>query len=721
MGLIDVLSKTYNAQKILFLCDRTALRDQAYDSGFMEYFQDTPKTKIITGETDKTARLYSATYQTMINLLDQYGSGYFDLIIVDEVHRSIYGDWHAILQHFDAIRVGLTATPTQFVDKNTYKIFGCRTEDPTYFYGMDEAVKDGFLVPYWVLMARTKLQIQWIRGREVMEEKRNELIEKWEDPEVFSIEGSDIGKQIDNKDTNRAIVKEFMDKANKIEDGLPAKSIFFAMNQQHAYNLQETFEELYPNLPGFSVVITSSVEKADDILKDFKKLKKEKKKRVAISVDMLDTGVDVPEVSNLVFARKIFSETKFWQMVGRWTRLCPNLYGPGEDKKDFLIIDHALNFDDTDSFKEAAKKPLSLQQKYFEQKIELCKFYDNAQKKTQKNKVAKELLSIVNYIATIENNEILEKQHIIKEIRENNIWDNMGINPYDELLKLTSIIRYYDKYTVNELRFLLKTDKLILLMLQWEDTEDIIKSVAWDINALARNISKVQEKEDLINQSLKAEAWEHAEIPFVETLQREFTSLMKYKRFDKPQQIVLDRDDEIIERRWIEYGEGKKMESDKYRGEFVDELDGLMSSLPAIQKIIQDQEVTTDDIKEIEDLVKQDEFHFSLGNLRRAYGRPTAEFEQLVKVALGKGSMPGREEEVNKIFETFIQDNNFTSNQVRFLILLKSIIIKNKTLTYPDDLYSSTFEGIFGMGAFDKLFGEQEAKKVESFVGMFQL
>ncbi|NCQ82181.1 hypothetical protein GW750_05260 [bacterium] len=108
-----------------------------------------------------------------------------------------------------------------------------------------------------------------------------------------------------------------MDKANKIEDGLPAKSIFFAMNQQHAYNLQETFEELYPNLPGFSVVITSSVEKADDILKDFKKLKKEKKKRVAISVDMLDTGVDVPEVSNLVFARKIFSETKFWQMVGR--------------------------------------------------------------------------------------------------------------------------------------------------------------------------------------------------------------------------------------------------------------------------------------------------------------------------------------------------------------------------------------------------------------------
>jgi len=148
MGLIDVLSKTYNAQKILFLCDRTALRDQAYDSGFMEYFQDTPKTKIITGETDKTARLYSATYQTMINLLDQYGSGYFDLIIVDEVHRSIYGDWHAILQHFDAIRVGLTATPTQFVDKNTYKIFGCRTEDPTYFYGMDEAVKDGFLVPY---------------------------------------------------------------------------------------------------------------------------------------------------------------------------------------------------------------------------------------------------------------------------------------------------------------------------------------------------------------------------------------------------------------------------------------------------------------------------------------------------------------------------------------------------------------------------------------------
>ena len=163
MGLMDVLFRTYHAQKILFLTDRTVLRDQAADDGFAAYFKNTPKTRIETGKTDGNARLFSATYQTMIHHLDDFSSGFFDLVIVDEVHRSIYGEWKAIIEHFDCHKVGLTATPVQFVDRSTYRTFGCEDGDPTYSYGMDRAVSDTFLVPYRVLMARTRFQIQGIK------------------------------------------------------------------------------------------------------------------------------------------------------------------------------------------------------------------------------------------------------------------------------------------------------------------------------------------------------------------------------------------------------------------------------------------------------------------------------------------------------------------------------------------------------------------------------
>lgn len=261
MWLIDIMLRSNQSQKILFLTDRTALRDQAFEDWFWVYFKSTPKSKIETWNTDENARLYSATYQTMINYLDKFSSGFFDLIIVDEVHRSIYWEWKAILDHFDAIKVWLTATPLKFVDRSTYNAFWCIDEDPTYYYWYDEAVKEWFLVPYKVLIARTKFQIQWIKWFELPKEVLEQLKKEWKDPEEYNFEWTDIGKKIDNKGTSRAIIKEFMEQSYKLEDWLPWKTIIFAMNQTHAENLQKTFEELYPNLNNFSVVITSSVEK----------------------------------------------------------------------------------------------------------------------------------------------------------------------------------------------------------------------------------------------------------------------------------------------------------------------------------------------------------------------------------------------------------------------------------------------------------------------------
>jgi len=718
MGLIDVMLKTHNAQKILFLTDRTALRDQAYDEGFKVFFTEEPKTKIESGKTDNNARLYSANYQTMINYLDHYSSGYFDMIIVDEVHRSIYGEWKAILDHFDCYKVGLTATPIDFIDKSTYKEFDCHEQWPTYNYGLDEAIQEGYLVPYKVLIARTQLQIQGIKGRQLPDNLREQLIKEGKNPEDYNFEGSEIGKKIDNKDTNRAIVKEFMEQSYKIEDGLPGKTIIFATNQRHAEHLQETFEELYPHLNKFSVVITSNVERADQLLKDFKKFKTEKKYRVAISVDMLDTGVDVPEVVNLIFAKKVLSEAKFWQMIGRWTRLCPNVYGPNEDKQDFLIMDFGLNFDEQHKFETPGAQPISLQQKYFETKLIQLKLFENREDTKNFDTSKKEILTIVKGIKP--NDDTLHHQELINQILSEQIFDNIAINPYEQLQKIAPLTRYYDKYTADELRFLIKNEQLIIAIIKGEETKRLINKVASDINALSRNISKVQDKKQEIKTVLHPNYRKELSIEKIQTLKNDFTWLMKYRDITKPEIMISDIEDTVIERRWIEYTEGKKMESDKYRAKFVQTLEHYAKSSTAIQKILDDKELTQNDIVELEAMLNKTEYHINVFNLRKAYGRPTASFEQLIRVALGKGTLPGREKEVSQLFEIYIQENNFNSIQIKFLQIVKALIIQKKHITY-EDFYSPAFESSFGAWAFDRIFKEAEAKKLMEFVGVFSL
>jgi len=718
MSLIDVMLKTHNAQKILFLTDRKALRDQSYDDGFKVFFADEPKTKIETGKTDDNARLYSATYQTMINYLDHYSSGYFDMIIVDEVHRSIYGEWKQILDHFDCYRVWLTATPVEYIDRNTYKEFDCGEAWPTYSYGLDEAIQEKHLVPYTVLMARTQFQIQGIKGRQLPKHIREQLIKEGKDPEDYNFEWTDIGKKIDNKDTNRAIVKEFMEQAYKIEDGLPGKTIIFAMNQAHAEHLQETFEELYPHLNKFSVVITSNVERADQLLKHFKTYKAEKKYRVAISVDMLDTGIDVPEIVNLVFAKKVFSEPKFWQMIGRWTRLCPNIYWPGQDKEDFLIMDFALNFDEDHAFKKPSAQPLPLQQQYFELKIQQLKLFEHREEKKEYTRIQKEIIAMIDSLPT--NDEILAQQSLIDSIITGSIFDNVAINPYEQLQKCAPLTRYYDKHSIDELRFLIKLAKLTIVHIQGDDSSTEQNKVASDINALSRNISKVQEKSSVISEVLHPDYRTDISLEKLAALEKTFTSLMKYKDSTVPDIIVTDIQDSVIERRWIAYGEGKQMYSDKYREVFVQQLEEYAKSSPAIQKILHDEELTQADIAQLERMLAGTEYHMTVVNLRRAYGRPTASFEQLIKVALGKGNLPGWEQEVNELFEQYIQENNFSSMQIKFLQIVKALIIQKKSIQ-TEDLYSDVFEKSFGMGAWDRLFGQEEKQWLEEFLGRFSL
>jgi type I restriction enzyme, R subunit len=719
MGLIDVMLKSHHAQKVLFLTDRTALRDQAFDDGFSEYFKSTPKSKIETWNTDDNARLYSATYQTMINYLDKFSSWFFDLIIVDEVHRSIYWEWKAILEHFDCYKVWLTATPLKFVDRSTYKVFWCTDENPTYYYWYEEAVREGFLVPYKVLTARTKFQIQWIKWFELPKEVLEQLKKEWKELEEYNFEWSEIGKKIDNKDTNRAIVKEFMEQSYKLEDWLPWKTIIFAMNQAHAEHIQETFEELYPHLNNFSVVITSNVEKNDELLHDFKKLRTEKKFRVAISVDMLDTWIDVPELVNLVFARKVFSESKFWQMIGRWTRLCPDVFWKWNDKQDFLIIDFALNFDETHTFKNPNGWILALNQRYYESKIKLLKLFEKINDKKSFEKTKKEIIKMIKSLK--ENDEIIMQKDLIKSILNLDIFDNIAVNKFEELNKLIPIMRYYDSESLEELRFLLKCENLKISILKEENFDKLKDSIASDINALNSNnhLQAVELKKEFIKECLKLEFWTDVNITKIEQIQKELSNIIKYKKPNIPNIITSDLKDEVIERRWINYGEWKQMESDKYWKVFVEQIEYFTKSSKALQKIKADETLNKEDLEELEKLFKQSEYNITITNLRRTLHRPTIDFISFIKFALWKTKLPNFEEEVTKIFEEYLNENNFTSNQIRFLQIVKSILITKKHITY-EDFYSDAFSS-FGMWAFERYFKAEEQEKVMELVERFSL
>jgi len=340
IALVDMLLRSKRVQRVLFLADRRELVRQAM-SEFKSFLPNESLARIESGKTSG-ARIQFSTYPSMMQVYLRLSAGYYDLIVADESHRSIYQRYRAIFDHFDALQLGLTATPTDYIDHNTFELFDCGDGAPSYYYSYEQAIADHNLVNYRVLDAQTNFQLQGIQGDALPEPLKQMARDQGVELDELKFDGSDIEKGVVNQGTNDAMVREFMDKSRKDVRGLPHKSIIFAVSHAHAKRLWEGFNRLYPELQrqGMAEIIDSHMERADATLDDFKH---RNMPRVAISVDMLDTGVDVPAIQNLVFAKPVFSKVKFWQMIGRGTRLHADK-ATGEIKRDFLIIDHWKNF-----------------------------------------------------------------------------------------------------------------------------------------------------------------------------------------------------------------------------------------------------------------------------------------------------------------------------------------------------------------------------------------
>ena len=360
IALVDLLMRAGWVKRVLFLADRTALVNQAVNA-FKTHLPDSAPVNLVT-EGNEDGRVYVSTYQTMVGKIDEYradgtrrfGVGHFDLVVIDEAHRSVYRKYRGIFDYFDSLLVGLTATPKDEVDKNTYDLFDLETGVPTDAYSLDDAIKDGYLVPPRGVSVSLKFVREGIKYDDLSEDEKDDWDElDWgEDDEgnpldpPEEVDAAELNKWLFNKDTVDQALEYLMTDGIKVAGGdRLGKTIIFAKNQLHADFIKERFDANYPSLDAgnFARVITHQVKYGQSLIDDFSN--KAKAPHIAISVDMMDTGIDVPEVVNLVYFKLVRSKTKFWQMLGRGTRLCADLFGPGDDKTEFKVFDFCQNLE----------------------------------------------------------------------------------------------------------------------------------------------------------------------------------------------------------------------------------------------------------------------------------------------------------------------------------------------------------------------------------------
>jgi type I restriction enzyme R subunit len=451
IALIDQLMRANWCKRVLFLADRIALVKQAHGA-FKAHLPSAPSANLLERHDPKKndhsgARVCLSTYPTMMGMIDEvqngtkrFSPGHFDLIVIDEAHRSVYRKYRAIFDYFDSLLVGLTATPRNEIDRDTYSLFALERGVPTDSYDLEEAVADGYLVPPRVLSVPLRFQREGITYDQLSEEEKSEwdALEWNEDGEVPDrVEANDLNKWLFNEDTVDKVLEYLMTHGIKVADGdRLGKTIIFAKNSRHAQFITQRFDANYPHHAGqFARLIDYSVTYAQSLIDDFSEA--EKAPHIAVSVDMLDTGIDVPEVVNLVFFKIVRSKTKFWQMIGRGTRLKPDLFGPGQDKEAFQIFDFCQNFEFFNQNPDRAEPPmgLSIGARLFNTRVELIGEMDGKEGHQSLIGGLKDRLHDEVARMTLDNFLVRPKRRIVEKFQKREAWDDLSL---EDRLDLTT-------------------------------------------------------------------------------------------------------------------------------------------------------------------------------------------------------------------------------------------------------------------------------------------
>lgn len=720
VALADLLSRANWGQRILFLCDRLELRKQAKNA-FGDFMSE-PLT-YVTAKTaqDRNKRIYLATYPAMTKIFQTFDTGFFDLIIADESHRSIYNRYRDLFKWFDCLQVGLTATPVDKINRNTFKLFDCEDKNPTVYYSLEQAIEEEYLRPYEVYTHTTGFLRDGIKFAQLSEEQREELEDAGENPEAFNYDAGDIDKKIFNRDTNREIIRNLME--NGIRDGagqLPGKTIVFARNHNHAVLIAQVFDELYPQYGGkFCQVIDNYDPRAEQLIDDFKD--PANPLTIAVSVDMLDTGIDVPEVVNLVFAKPIFSWVKFWQMIGRGTRLCPNLFGPGKDKKNFRIFDHWGNFERFEIERpEADPTPSkSVMQLAFEARINLA---ETALAKADLDTVSATVELIRKDINTLPDDTIAvrEKWKEKTAILAKGVMDQLAPstvaalrNEIAPLMQWIYTRDHSDAYGFD----LLVTNAQIELLRGSGRLVDFRDQIQDRVASLLMHLNPVRAKVELIKRALSSEFWDRADVAALEEMRQGLRGIMHHRQKPTgpdplpPKTIdVTDGEVEFSRRTSNVHSIDMKL----YRQLVEETLEKLFDTSPVLKKIRCGDPVSEKDLESLVSLVLTQNPDVNLELLREFFPESAPPLDFIIRTIVGMES-----DAVEKRFADFARKFAENSRQTLFLRLLKNHIQKYGAITV-DKLYEAPFTTIASDGLDGVFHDEVQIDELISIIQTFQ-
>lgn len=738
ISLCDVLSRARWAKRILFLCDRRELRKQAL-TAFKDHLPNEPRTTIDKATIgDTTHRVFVGTYPAMMNVFQSFDPGFFDLIIADESHRSIYNKYRDLFLYFDALQVGLTATPVKFVERNTYRLFECTDRDPTFNYEYQEAIRNDppYLTAFKVVNVTTKFLREGIRYSQMTEAERQELEADVENVHEVEFEKEKIDKQVFNRDTNRIILRNLMDHGLRDASGSrPGKSIVFARNHAHAVLMAEVFTELYPQYGGkFCRVIDSHDPNAEALIDDFKD--KNKELTIAISVDMLDTGIDVPEVVNLVFAKPVKSYVKFWQMVGRGTRLCEDLYGPGQHKTEFLIFDHWGNFE---FFEERYEEKQvsgsrSLLQQLFEARLDLT---DAAVQALDQPTVDRCVTQLTQMVRAVQNTGSISAQEHWKELEE--LTNPAVVGGWHaktkESLRLVAAPLMHLIHERGEdaaYRFDLTVAHLQKAqLLATPERETRRAAVCEQVEQLQMNLNPVKAKAEVIKKVRNTAFWQTATLSELEELRGELRGIMKHQTYQAASTtapVRLDVRDSGLERSYYQT-KLAGLQLVEYKTRVKKALLEHFETNLVLRKIRSNIRVSDEDVRKLATLVLSVDPGADLGRLFAQEAMQAdvdvAQAEAESKQATNRlqfviRSIVGLESKaVEKAFEEFVHAfPTLTAQQVQFLSLVKQHITDHGMLSL-NDLYEAPFTQLHSDGVDGVFTDEAQVNRLIHIIELF--
>ena len=712
VALVELLMKANWVQNALFLADRKELVRQA-KTAFSTFLPHASVVNLLEDKEDETSRIVISTYPTMLNRINQikkttrrYGAGHFDLIIVDESHRSIYRKYGALFDYFDALLVGLTATPKTEIDKNTYRIFELEDHVPTFAYDYDQAVEDGYLVPAQPIKVGLRIPRSGIKYSQLSEEEKEAFDNEFTDPltgdKPEEIQASAINSWLFNRDTVDKAIKILMEKGIKVKGGDElGKTIIFAKNHNHAEFIVERFNALFPDKKGkFISVIDYRVNYADQLLTKFKL--KDEYPQIAVSVDMLDTGIDIPEIVNLVMLKDIKSKTKFWQMVGRGTRLCEDLFGPGDHKKEFYLFDFCGNIQFFEAFPEGEEPSVqaSLNEQLFATRTKLIYHLqeDPSHQELRNSLIAK----VAEQVNRLDRYHFMVRPHHrqVERFRIQEGWHSLSED------SLREAIDHLGRLVTSEEEEEIKRFDLLLLRLQLAlmETEAARKTKAMvtRVQQIGKQLKEKAATIEAIHQVLPTleevqtnRFWENPSYSDLERVRLVLRDLIQY--LDKSQRKVvftdfqdtietIDEDAELHQTSdWRDY----RREAERVIRQHQDHL--------TIQKVRKNKQITLQDVEELERILLE-EGNLTKEEYEKEFGnkRPLTYFIREV-LGLDRGA-------AMEAFSEFLEGSRLSADQIQFIHQIIDFFTKNGRLDpamlFTEPFTSIHYEGVTGL--FDK-------------------